>query len=1269
MNKMAWVGLVALAGVSLFACSDGGGSTDWDVPPDGTGDIDGGWDEGGGGDDVGPGDADDGDGGDDGSCVPTGDELCDGLDNDCDGETDEGFVLDTDPDNCGGCGLVCRPDHATGGCTGGDCVYTCEAGWVDADGSGVNGCEYECSGTATAESTSDGTCGDGLDNDCDGRTDATDADCATCIPELCNSADDDCDGLTDEDFDVDFDPANCGACGTVCAVRDHATAACVLGTCDVQCAAGWSDLDGNPVNGCEAECVPVSVPNEARCDGVDDDCDGAADEDFAGTPCGEGLCRRSSVCWRGVESACTPRTPPASVDVTCDGLDDDCDGVTDDDGSCECLADADCDDAIDCTLDTCVAGEGRCEHVADATSCSDGDICSGEEVCDIVLGCIAGTPIDCSDGIGCTDDLCNPLSGDCSWSLNHTLCTGTEICDPPRSAAPSGCAPAPTCATDPDCDDGDACNGVETCGGDLLCRAGTPVDCDDGRSCTSDLCNPADGSCAHLSPDVDGDTYTDAACDGTDCDDRAVGVHPGATEICDGLDQNCDTDPDAGALCPTVPHTSSASCLGALCIPNCLVGWGDCDGILANGCDTSLTTLANCGGCGVPCDLPRSSESCATGTCVITSCDTPWGDCNSTDADGCEASLTTLVNCGACGNPCAPDHATGATCITGACAFSGCGAGWGNCDGNGANGCERSLTTVTDCASCGVPCDLSNAAESCATGSCVLLSCNPNWGNCDGSQGNGCETSLTTAANCGVCGTPCDLANASESCSTGTCALTSCSTNWGNCDSVESNGCERSLVTLTDCAACGTPCNPANATGATCASGACNYASCNSGFGNCDSNPANGCEASLRTLLNCSVCGVPCDLPQATESCATGTCTLTACELGFGNCDTNPANGCEATLNTLLNCGNCGVACSPANATGPTCATGSCNYGSCVAGYQSCDSNPANGCERDIRTLTDCGGCGVTCDLANAAESCASGTCTLGLCNANWGNCDSNPANGCERTLTTLTSCGGCSTVCSPANASGATCATGTCDYATCTAGWENCDSNRANGCERNIRTLTDCGGCGVACNLNNASESCATGTCQITTCNAGWADVNGNPADGCECALEGGETYVNETCATAGSLGSIPEGVSTYSAIGKLTRAGDVDCYTFTAADTTPGGPGDIHHVNIHFTSNPGNQFQVTVYRGGCGAAVCSGLYTVGDSYEWFTDFDRAAGLGTPGGPPTGEGNCFGTAEPGFYDLNICTDSTSSYTFCVSRRSGSPSCDQYTVEYSNGAY
>lgn len=74
-----------------------------------------------------------------------------------------------------------------------------------------------------------------------------------CVPERCNGVDDDCDGETDEGFDLTSDGANCGACGVSCA-RPNTTASCVDSECVIDaCEAPYDDCDGDPGTGCETD--------------------------------------------------------------------------------------------------------------------------------------------------------------------------------------------------------------------------------------------------------------------------------------------------------------------------------------------------------------------------------------------------------------------------------------------------------------------------------------------------------------------------------------------------------------------------------------------------------------------------------------------------------------------------------------------------------------------------------------------------------------------------------------------------------------------------------------------------------------------------------------------------------------------------------------------------------------------------------------------------------------------------------------------------------
>ncbi|MGA1842246.1 MAG: PQQ-binding-like beta-propeller repeat protein [bacterium] len=74
-----------------------------------------------------------------GECI----EVCDGIDNNGDGQIDEGFDMQSDPQNCGTCDHACSYIHAQGFCSQGKCeMSACDKGWRDLDGDLTNGCEF-----------------------------------------------------------------------------------------------------------------------------------------------------------------------------------------------------------------------------------------------------------------------------------------------------------------------------------------------------------------------------------------------------------------------------------------------------------------------------------------------------------------------------------------------------------------------------------------------------------------------------------------------------------------------------------------------------------------------------------------------------------------------------------------------------------------------------------------------------------------------------------------------------------------------------------------------------------------------------------------------------------------------------------------------------------------------------------------------------------------------------------------------------------------------
>ena len=256
-------------------------------------------------------DATDGPGPD--ACVPrAGGELCNGLDDDCDGMIDDGFAgLGTpcdgpDTDLCTDDVIGCSADGTTTACgaaTADNDVERCNGMDDDCDGAtdedfpglGVacDGADADLCAEGMTACTADGlatTCNDttgdtvelcnGLDDDCDGVADdgfalgvacdgadgdaclegTTECDPGTggvrcsdttgTIAETCNNLDDDCDAMVDEGFDLTSDVNNCGLCGRVCS-NGFGTTGCALSTCTPTCSAGANDCDGNPVTGCE----------------------------------------------------------------------------------------------------------------------------------------------------------------------------------------------------------------------------------------------------------------------------------------------------------------------------------------------------------------------------------------------------------------------------------------------------------------------------------------------------------------------------------------------------------------------------------------------------------------------------------------------------------------------------------------------------------------------------------------------------------------------------------------------------------------------------------------------------------------------------------------------------------------------------------------------------------------------------------------------------------------------------------------------------------
>ncbi len=990
------------------------------------------------------------------------------------------------------------------------------------------------------------------------------------------------------------DPINCGYCSNACPAS-NATAQCLNGTCGIaKCNAGYADCDKQNSNGCEVNLTADS----SNCGGCGTACTSTQVCKPAGT---SGTSATTGVCG---EASCT------GAWANCDTTNPDCETNTDSNvqhcGSCAVACSTangtpSCNAGV-CTI-SCNSGFGDCNNNVndgcEATLSGNVNNCGacgakctndhGSTVC-------SGTPPVCAPtcGAGFADCDGNPANGcEATTTTDINNCGGCgkacNLANATASCTSSSCTVASCNPGYADCD-GNPANGCEvnlqtnasycgSCSTPCSTTNGTPscsggkcsitcaqgfADCDANAAngCEVNLNISVDNcaTCGHICPDEANGTAT--------CKSGVCGISTCASPFADcdgnsanGCEANTNSDPNncggCGNNCNLKIPNATPVCNAGICgIGTCNAGFADCDGVASNGCEVNLNTdINNCSACGSKCAPANAVGSCVGGACKVTSCTGSFQDCDGIAANGCEADTTTNVaNCGSCKNACSSLHGTPG-CSGSACSIT-CAAGFGNCDGNVSNGCEATTTNdASNCGTCGTACLAANGTASCVNSACIVSSCSSGFADCNGKYADGCEARLTTdAANCGTCGNICNSTNGTASCANSQCSIV-CSAGYGNCDALASTGCEINLATsMQDCGTCGQACAPANATGA-CSGGACSITTCNTGFGNCNATVGDGCEANLTSDPNhCGTCTTVCSFTNAAAGCNSGVCVIGTCNAGFANCDGSSANGCEVNLTSDPNhCNSCSTVCAYTNASA-TCNSGACTLGTCNAGFANCDGNAANGCEVNLSSdvnncnacgtkcpttggtpvctsgtcgysscgaglatcppgatcatnttndVNNCGGCGTKCSYANAAASCVSSACTMGTCTAGYGNCDASTANGCEVNLKTdVNNCNACGTKCSFANAS-ATCNAGTCTMGACNAGFADCDGNAANGCEVNLKTdINNCNACGTKCSTTNGTATCNAGTCQIA-CNAGYGDCDNNAANGCEVNFE----------------------------------------------------------------------------------------------------------------------------------------------------------------------
>ena len=897
-----------------------------------------------------------------------------------------------------------------------------------------------------------------------------------------------------------------------------------------------------------------------------------------------GTCKGTRSCGEGGLSACDAISAAAE---TCDAVDNDCNGKTDD---------ATCDDKNPCTSDSCNSTTKECLHEALAGPCDDGNLCTTGDTC--ATGACTSQPKKCDDDNPCTDDTCDPAKG-CGYENATGPCSTGNACESGgkcldgqcSGAKPKGCDDANGCtidfcdakigecqhkSVDAACDDSNPCTSNDLCV-EGLCL-GKPKNCDDKNSCTDDTCDQNTGCKQTTNADAcddgnacsQGDTCDAGSCKGqsVSCDDKNACTN----DSCDaktgcqhaGLSTPCNDD----NAC-----TQGDACTDGLCAGKAVV----CDD--NNPCTDDACNLAS--GCtstanGLGCDDNNActqGDVCQSGVCkgaAAVSCD----DKNSCTNDSCDIKTgcqNTQVN-----SPCDDGNA----CTQGdSCASGGCVGKPVSCDDKNActdDACDPLLGCKSTANLSG--CDDANA---CTTNDlCSGGTCKGQGGlNCD--DGNPCTTDTCSTAG------GCKNANSTAPCDDGNPCTEGDKCGGGDCSAGTPVACDdKNPCTDEVCnpksGACGftvnaAACDDGNActTGDKCASGQCGGKAISCDDGNaCTTDSCDKVKGSCTQVNSTDACddGSAC---TQNDACQAGACkgAVISCD-DKNTCTTDSCDvksGCASVKNSAL-C-NDGDACT----SGDSCADGACK-GAAV----SCDDK--NPCTNDLCDKNT--GCANNANTAvcNDGSACTSSdTCGGGVCLGKPVPCDDkNPCttDSCDKTT-------GCvkvnnSAACNDASActSGDTCTGGACkgaivlcdDKNPCTT--DSCDA--AKGCvfANNTAACDD----GSAC---TSGDTCGAGAClgKTLVCN----DNNGCTTDGCD-AKTGCTTAAN-------SLGCDDLNACTgkdLCAGGKCTPGAVVSCDDKNPCtnDSCDKAKGCVHVSNT-LACDDGNGCTIS---DACVAGVCKG-------------------------------------------------------------------------------